>query len=42
MEKWATAFLILVLMVAPVPLVAGLAASGIALAHTLPWALRAS
>ena len=38
--KWTTAGTVLLLLVTPVPLVAGVAAWGLVLLHALPWALR--
>ena len=38
--KWTTAIAVLFVLVAPVPVVAGLIASGLAVVHTLPWAVR--
>jgi hypothetical protein len=38
--KWTTAVAVLIVLIAPVPLVAGLIASGIAVVHALPWAVR--
>lgn len=38
--KWTTAGTLLVVLVAPVPAVAGVAAWGLVVMHALPWALR--
>jgi hypothetical protein len=40
--KWATAAAVAVLLVAPVPVLAGVLAYGIAVVHALPWVIRAS
>ena len=40
--KWTTGAAVLFVLIAPVPLVAGLIAYGIVVVHTLPWAFRAA
>jgi hypothetical protein len=40
--KWSTAAAVFLLMIAPVPVVAGVIASGIAVVHAIPWALRSA
>ena len=40
--KWTTAVAVAVVLVAPVPVVAGLVAYGITVVHALPWVLRAA
>jgi hypothetical protein len=40
--KWTTAAVVAVVLIAPVPVVAGLAAYGITIVHALPWVLRAA
>ena len=38
--KWTTAVAVLFVLIAPVPVVAGVIAYGITVVHALPWALR--
>jgi hypothetical protein len=40
MRKWTTALAVLFVLIAPVPALAGLVASGLAVVHALPWVLR--
>jgi hypothetical protein len=40
--KWSTAAAVFLVMIAPVPVVAGAVAYGIAIAHAIPWALRSA
>jgi len=40
--KWVTAAAIAVLLIAPVPVLAGVLAYGITVVHALPWVIRAS
>lgn len=40
--KWTMAAAVVLVLVAPVPVVAGVIASGITVVHALPWALRAT
>jgi hypothetical protein len=40
--KWTTAAAVLLVLIAPVPVVAGVVAYGITVVHALPWALRAA
>jgi hypothetical protein len=40
--KWSTAAVVFLVMIAPVPVVAGVIASGIAVAHAIPWVLRSA
>jgi len=38
--KWSLAAAVLLIMIAPVPAVAGVVAGGITVVHAIPWALR--
>jgi len=38
--KWTTAAVVFLILIAPIPVVAGFIASGIAMFHALPWAAR--
>jgi len=38
--KWTTAAAVVLVLVAPVPALAGLIAYGITLLHAVPWVLR--
>jgi uncharacterized membrane protein len=40
--KWTTAVAVGVVLIAPVPVVAGLVAYSITVVHALPWVLRAA
>jgi hypothetical protein len=40
--KWSTAAAVFLVMIAPVPVVAGVVAYGIAVVHASPWALRSA
>jgi hypothetical protein len=40
--KWTMAVAVVVMVVAPVPVLAGIVAWGITLGHGLPWILRAA
>jgi len=40
--KWATAAAVAVLLIAPVPVVAGVLAYGITVVHALPWLGRSA
>jgi hypothetical protein len=40
--KWTTAAAVLLVLVAPVPAIAGAIAYGLTLLHIVPWALRQS
>jgi len=40
--KWSTAAAVFLVMIAPVPVVAGVVASGIAVVHAIPWVLRSA
>lgn len=40
--KWSVAVAVFLLMIAPVPAVAGFIACGITVAHAIPWVLRSA
>jgi hypothetical protein len=40
--KWTVAAAVMLFIIAPVPFLAGVIASGITVVHALPWALRAA
>jgi hypothetical protein len=40
--KWSIAATVFLIMIAPVPVLAGFVAGGITVVHAIPWALRSA